>query len=386
MPLDFNFTEEQELFRRTLREFAEEEIKPKSAYWDENEEFPWEDVKKMAKMGLLSLYIPTEYGGQGADHVAVGIATEEIARIDCLHGTLLNVAAEEAHVISHYGTDEQKEKWFPPIVRGEKVFVIAVTEPECGSDVSQIKSKAERVGSNYVLNGEKQFITFVVPEGLSLTYVKTDPGKRARGVSAFVLPLDTPGVKRYRLKGMGLRGSSWGGFTMSDVRIPKDMLVGEENKGFYYLMSGLDFERALIALRCLGTAQSAIEDAVEYAKNRIVFGKSLAKYEEIQFRTVEMYTYMEAARLLAYKALWMMDQGVRATKWASMAKWFGSEIAFKAINWSIQVHGALGYSREHPEEKRLRDVRALTLGGGTTEVTKIVISRELFGKEYLPYK
>ncbi len=296
------------------------------------------------------------------------------------------MAAEEAHVISHYGTDEQKEKWFPPIVRGEKVFVIAVTEPECGSDVSQIKSKAERVGSNYVLNGEKQFITFVVPEGLSLTYVKTDPGKRARGVSAFVLPLDTPGVKRYRLKGMGLRGSSWGGFTMSDVRIPKDMLVGEENKGFYYLMSGLDFERALIALRCLGTAQSAIEDAVEYAKNRIVFGKSLAKYEEIQFRTVEMYTCMEAARLLAYKALWMMDQGVRATKWASMAKWFGSEIAFKAINWSIQVHGALGYSREHPEEKRLRDVRALTLGGGTTEVTKIVISRELFGKEYLPYK
>lgn len=381
MPLDFSFSEEQDLFRRVVREFAEKEIAPKVREYDNRGEYPWPIVKKMAERGLVGVGLPKEYGGQEADGVTLGIYAEELGWA----GGMLPPDAF-AGVLASAGSDELKRKWLPGVCKGEHLIGLASTEPSCGSDVASIQTKAVKVGDEYVLSGEKQCVSWVKDSAAFLVLCKTQPDAGARGISILLVEMDRPGIDRYYFKTLGWRTDSLGGFSLRDVRVPASNLVGQENLGFIYTMLSFDYVRVLLALWCVGHAQASLEGAIEYAKQRTAFGKPIAKHESVQSRIVEDYTLLEAARLLCYKALWMRDRGLPIAKECAMAKWWVPQVAFQVINNSIQTHGAVGYTTEYPDEWRLRQVRGAWIADGTPDIMKIIVGRELIGKEYVPYR
>ena len=382
MPLDFDFSEEQALFRRTIREFAKKEIAPKIRDLERKGEFPWELYHKMGQAGLLGLRFPKQYGGQEADAVTMGILVEEIARA----GWQIPLGDIMGEILSLHGPEPLKREWLPAMAKGEKILGIANTEPSAGSDAAAITTRATRKGENYVLNGEKQYITGINECGAYCVLAKTDQEGGAKGVSMFFVEMNRPGIERYDFDALGWKLFSFGGFVLKDVTVPVTNLIGEEGRGFYYVMETFDLMRALIAVWCVGMAEAAIDENIEYVKQRTAFGRPIGKYESVQSRIVEGYTRLEAAKLLCYRTLWSKDKGEKITKFSAMIKWYVPHLCFEIVNDCLQNRGAIGYTTECLDEYRLREIRGAMIGDGTTDINKIVVARELLGKEFLPYR
>jgi acyl-CoA dehydrogenase len=399
--VDFEFTQEQNMIRKSLREFGKAELTPQVRRMDEEGRIPNEILKGLADIGALGLSFSAEYGGVDADPVTVGVIAEELARADisCAIPTFYLVEASWGHILDVYGTEAAKQAILPSVVEGKAFLGIAATEPDAGSDLANIRTVAKRSGDGYVLRGEKMFISGIrevtqqLPMGGGhVTLVKTDPPKGTRGMSLFYVPLkDIEGVSTNVLEDWGRTGISAGGFALEDVEVPADYLIGEENRGFYIVMEGFDYARAIIGLVCCSAAMSALEQAMEYLKIRSVFGQPLAKYEGVQFKLAEHWTKLEALRLLAYRALYSYGKARKdgsvgrfeVTKQCAQAKLMAPIFAFEAINDAIQWYGAFGYTQECPLETALSGVRSYYWAEGALEIMRVIVARELLGKEFV---
>ncbi len=383
--MDFAFSSEQDELIRTLRGFVRKELQPRSAHWDKSGEFPWEAYRQMGELGLLGLRIPAAHGGQDSDYLTFGIAMEEIARGDfaCTYG--LQLAGLAGEILGRSGSDEVKTRWLPPTARGEAVVALALTEPGVGSDAANLACRAERDGDGYVITGEKSGISLGMIAQAAIVFARTDPGGRARGVSAFLVPLDLPGVSRSPLRDMGTRAIGRAVLAFDRVRVPPSHRLGEEGTGFYQVMQGFDYNRVGIALACLGVAQVSLEETMAYVKERSAFGRALATFEGVSFPIAEAATHVDACRWLCYRALWLADHGQRHTKESAMTKWWAPRLAVDTIHQCLLFHGHYGYTDELPFEQRMRDVIGLEIGDGAAEVMKMVVARELMGRESLPY-
>jgi len=398
--VDYSFTYEQEMLRKSLIEFGKKEIEPRLEKIEKEKRIPEELIKKMADLNILGMCVSPVYGGVGADPVTAGIVAEELGKADssCSLGVFFLVPCVYSYLVEKYGSEEVKNEFLPKVVKGEAFIGVATTEPDAGSDLASMRTTIVRDGDFYVVNGEKQYISGVrevlEKTGGFVTLAKSKPELGTRGMTLFFLPLSLPGISVSYLEELGREGVSWGGFTMENVRIPKHYLLGEENRGFYIIHEGYEFARALIALVCVGAAFRSLENAISYMKTREVFGRKVAVYEAIQFRLAEHYTKLEAVRELAYKALWMYWKEQKEKKFsrfevskaAAMAKMLAPVWAFEAINDAMQWQGAFGYSKDCQEQKALRGVRSYSLAEGSTEIMKLIVAREILGKEWLAYK
>jgi cyclohexanecarboxyl-CoA dehydrogenase len=383
--VDFAFTDTQEEFARVVRAFAQQELAPKYSHWDRSGEFPAEQWRKMGAVGITGICIPEEYGGQAADCVTAGIAAEEVARGDFNCGYALIENCLNGEILKH-AQEAVKRQWLPGMARGDHIMALAVTEARGGSDAAGMVTRAVRHGDEYILNGEKSGISMLMPADGALVFAKTASEAGARGVSTFLVPMDLAGVSRTPLRDMGERAIQRGTLSLDDVRVPRHSLIGEEGQGFYLVMNAFDYSRVIIALMCIGAAEQSLEETILYVKQREAFGRPLAKFEGVSFPIAEHATMLEAARWLCYRTLWLRDQGLPHSKEAAMVKWWGPKVAVDAIHECLLLHGHYGYTQDLPLEQRLRDVIGLEIGDGTAQISKIVIARELFGREFLPYR
>ena len=398
--VDYRFNEEQELFRESIKEFCASEIAPKTEKLEGARQMPEDVIKALANFELLGLVIDPEYGGLGTDVVTAGIAVEELARTDlsCAIPVLFLVETSWGHVLDKYGTEEAKKEILPKMIKGEQIVGIATTESDIGSDLGSMKTKISKKGNKYVINGEKMYISGVAEAveygGGHVTLAKMTPEKGTRGMSLFYLPLkDTPGITPTYVEDIGREAISCGGFDIKNVEIPKHYLIGEENKGFYIVHEGYELARGLISLVCAGAAAKALENGIAYIKERKAFGRPIGKYEGIQFKLAEHHVRIQALRDLGYKALWTYDQEMqgKASRFEvsmaiAMAKSVAPIWAFDAINDVMQWQGAFGYTKECEDQKAWRGVRSFTLAEGSSEIMKLIIARELLGKEFLAYR
>lgn len=377
----FEFNEEQRLTQKSVREFARKELAPKASHWDAHEEFPWDSVKKMAQIGLTGLRLPTFYGGAGADLITTGIALEEVARFDHNCAIILCGCNITGKVLL-YASERIRDIYVRDIVKGRSIIAFAAMESEAGSDIRAIKTIAKRQNDIYIVSGEKSMITFAeVAQGF-VVLVKTDLESK-EGISCIFIEANRTGIDFQRLQGFGWRATTWGNIAFGDVKVPAENLLGEENNALTMLKSTVQEQRALTGIIALGTAKEALEEAVRYSKIRKVFGKPLGKFEGIQFRLADDFTMLEAARLVCYKALYLIEKNAaEATVWAAMANLIGGQTAYKVVNNAMDVYGGLGYSRELPLERYLRDVKATQIANATL---KMEIGQGLLGKEFLPY-
>jgi cyclohexanecarboxyl-CoA dehydrogenase len=383
--VDFAFSEEQTLLRNVLRDFAEAELAPRYAEWDRSGQFPRALWRRMGDLGVTGARVPDAYGGSGLDAVSTGIAAEEIARGDfnLSYGVLMPALVGE--VLRQHAGERVREQWLRPLASGEAVLGLALSEPGAGSDARAIATRAVRDGDEYVLNGEKSGISLLMAADACVTFAKTDPAAGSRGVTAFLVPMAAPGVTRIAFRDMGSRAVGRGALHLDGVRVPADYRVGEEGSGFRSVMNGFDFSRFLIGLMCLGAAEASLAETMEYVKGREAFGQPLARFEGVQFPIAEHATYIEAARWLCYRGLWLRETEQPHTKEAAMAKWWAPKVAVDCIHDCLLLHGQYGYTQDLPHEQRLRDVIGLQIGDGTAQIQKIIIARELMGREYLPY-
>ena len=382
---EFGFTEAQEMFRTHVQNFTRRELMPTAKERVKLNRVPREVIKKLADIGFLGLRIPEKYGGQMSDLVTGGIACEEIARSDIGAAYMITLTPLVVECLSQC-SEEVLAEWLPQICKGEKVVCLCLTEPDAGSDARAIKSRAARDGDYYILNGEKAAVTMGMQADVSCIFFKTDPAAPGvRGITGFLVPLDLPGIERSAYADLGHTCVERGSIFMDNVRVPVSHRSGDEGKGFYDVMSAFDWVRVYLCLHALGQAQQSIDEAIEYAKERKAFGKPIAKYEAVSFRLVDSISKMEAAKLLCYRSLWLMDQGFKATKEAAMAKSFSPPVAIEACNNAMVTFGHVGYSSEHIVEQRLRDVYGYEFADGTADVQKIVMVRDIIGREYLAY-
>ena len=379
MPVDFDFTEEQEAIRRTVRDFAETEIKPHVLEWDEAQHFPRDLFRRMGELGLMGVTFPEESGGAGLGYIEYSITVEELARVDGSIG--LSIAAHNSLCSNHifeYGSDRQRVELVTPLARGEKLGSWALTEPAAGSDASAMRTIAVQRDGGWVINGSKNFITHGISSDVCVVMAITDRELRSRGISAFVVERGNPGFLTGRKENkLGVRASETASIIFEDCIVPGDNLIGERGRGFVNAMQILDGGRIAIAALATGIAQGAYESALRYSKERYQFGKPIAEFEAIQFKLADMATQIDAARLLTLRAARLKDQKRAVTKEASMAKLYASEMAVKVCEEAIQVHGGYGYIKDYPPEKYWRDAKICTIGEGTSEVQRLVIAREL---------
>lgn len=379
--MHFELTEEQQFIQQTVRDFAQKEIAPRSAEIDRTGEFPHDIFEKMAGLGLLGLPFPEEYGGAGADAVSMALATEEIARAD--GSTAL---AYLAHIglgstpIFLFGSEAQKQQFLVPAVQGEYLAAFGLTEPQAGSDAGATRTTAVLDGDEWVINGEKMWITNAPIAGHIIVAALTDRERGRKGISMIIVPRGTPGLSfgKHEHK-MGLRGSMSTAVFLNDVRVPKDNLLGTINKGYSQFLQVLDGGRITIGAMAIGLAQAAYESAVKYAAERESFGKPIGAYQSVANMIADMAVGLEASRLLVYKAAWLKDQGKPFTKEAAIAKLYATEVSEKICRDAIQVLGGYGYSSEFPVERYYRDTRLLTIGEGTSEIQRMVIARQVLG-------
>jgi alkylation response protein AidB-like acyl-CoA dehydrogenase len=380
--VDFDFSEQHVLLRKSVREFAKAEIAPHAQTWDKEERFPRELVPKLADMGLLGIRIPEEYGGAGLDTTSYAICVEEIARVD---GSIaLTVASHNGlgtgHVLS-FGSEALKRKYLPKAVTGEWLAAWALTEPGSGSDSAALRTTARRDGSGWILDGTKTFITQGSVGGFCVVLARSNPDvPKQRGITAFVVDHGTPGftASKHLLK-LGCRASDTAELTLDGVRVDDGQRVGEVDQGFADTMRILDRGRISIAAMALGLGYGALDMGVRYAKERKAFGKPIADFQAIQWMLADSKTELDAASVLTYRAAWLADQGKVHTREAAMAKLFASEAATRACNASLQVHGGYGYVREFDVERHLRDAKLCEIGEGTSEVQRMVIAKHLLG-------
>ena len=382
--MDFHLTNEQQMLRKMYREFAENEVKPLAEEIDEEERFPMETVEKMAKLGMMGIYFPKEYGGAGGDVLSYAMCVEELAKV-C--GTTAVIVSAHTSLccapIFEHGTEEQKRKYLPDLLSGKKIGAFGLTEPNAGTDASGQQTLAVLEGDHYVLNGSKCFITngnvadtFVI---IAVTGKTTDKrGRAMKEISAFVVEKTDPGFTQGKHeKKMGIRGSSTCDLIFEDCVIPKDRMLGKKGQGFKIAMQTLDGGRIGIAAQALGIAEGALAEAKEYTKGRVQFGKPISKFQNTQFTFADMEMGCEAGRLLTYQAAVMKGAGVRYTKEAAMAKLFCSEHAMKTTTKALQMFGGYGYTKDYPMERMMRDAKITEIYEGTSEVQRIVISANM---------
>lgn len=378
--MNFELTKEQEMTRKMVRDFAEDVIQPRAVDIDRNAEFPEDIFKEMGKLGLLGIPFPEEYGGSGGDTVTYALAVEEIGRV-CGSTGLSYAAAVSlgASPIYYFGTEEQKQEFLTPLAKGEGLASFGLTEPNAGSDAGGTQTRAVLKDDHYVINGEKSWITNAeYARSITVTAVS---GKREDGrniISAFIVPKDTPGMKiTSPYEKMGVRGSNTSEIILEDVKVPKENILGDPQKGFKQFLHTLDGGRISIAALAVGIAQASLDKALAYAKERKQFGQPISNFQAIQFKLADMAMEVELARNMVLKSAWLKDQGKNFTKESAYAKLFASETAFRSSNQAIQIHGGYGYMREYEVERFLRDAKLLEIGEGTSEIQRMVIARQL---------
>lgn len=379
--IDFQLSEEQLALQRMAREFAEKEMKPVAAKYDKGEEFPWDVIKKAFEVGFLASSIPEEYGGGGLSSLDTVIVSEELAA-GCA-GMFTSIMANSLALtpIILFGTDEQKKKFLTPFTKEMMLAAFCLTEREAGSDAGNISTTAEKVGSEYVINGSKCFITNGGVAKLLVVFANTAKEKGARGISAFIVPADTPGIKIGKIEDkMGHRASNTAEIFFEEVKVPEENLLGKEGMGFIIAMKTLDKARPSVGAGGVGVAKAALQYAVEYAKTRIQFGRPIASFQHIAFKLADMATEINAARHLVWHAAWLIDKGMKASKEAAMAKAYASDVAMRVTVEALQIFGGYGYMKDFPMEKLMRDAKLLQIYEGTNEIQRLVISREVIGR------
>jgi alkylation response protein AidB-like acyl-CoA dehydrogenase len=375
----FFLNDEHTMMRRMVREMAEGEIAPIAAEIDRTARFPHETFKKLAELGLLGIPYPEEWGGAGADYLSYAIAVEEVARV--CGSTALSMAAHSTlgcGPLFHFGSPEQKKRFLPRLTRGEILGAYGLTEPNSGSDAGGMQSRAVKRGDGWVLNGQKAWMTNGGVAGLYTVAASTDASKKSRGITAFLIERGTPGVTiGSEYEKLGCRGSNTVEFFMQDVHVADSMVLGEVNKGFRQFMDILNMGRISIGAMALGLAQAALEQATKYALERTQFERPIAEFQAIQFMLADMATDVEASRLLVYQAAALKDRGLPFAIAASKGKLFASEASHRVCHKAIQIHGGYGYSKEFPVERYMRDAKLTEIGEGTSEIQRIIISRDL---------
>ena len=369
--------EEQNLLRDTVRRFADEVVAPRAREIDESGEFPRDFFDRAAELGLAGVAVPEEYGGAGMDTISYCLAIEEISRACASSGVILSVNNSlVCDPLLKYGSEAQKREWLTPLASGRKLGCFALTEPGAGSDAGAIRTTARREGDDYVLDGNKVFITNGTHAEVALVFATVDPAKKHRGITAFIVSADTPGYARggheYKL---GVNASGTTELSFQGMRVPAAQRLGEEGEGFKIAMSTLDGGRVGISAQAVGIARGAMEEALTYAKEREQFGQPIAEFQAIQFYLAEMSTELDAARLLAWKAAWAKDRGRRYSLEAAQAKLFSSQMAQRVTNLALQIHGGYGYTKEYNVERYFRDARITEIYEGTSEIQKLVIAR-----------
>jgi butyryl-CoA dehydrogenase len=376
--VDFDLTEEQELLRQTVREFAKTQIAPGAAERDEAARFPSELIPQLAELGLLGIQIPPEYGGAGLDTLSTALIIEELARVD---GAVALIVASHnslcaAHIFSH-GNEEQKRKYLSCLASGKKLGAWALTEPSSGSDAAALKTRATVEDGQWVLNGEKQFTTQGSSAGVYVIMAATDLSQGKRGISAFIVEAGTPGLTIGKVENkLGVRASDTAALSLENLRLPRENLLGELNGAFKDVLRILEGGRIGIAAMAVGIARGALDEAIQYAKQRKQFGRPIAEFEAIQWMLADMATEIDAARLLVHRAARLKDTGQSFCKAASEAKLYAAEAATRAATKAIQIHGGYGYLKDHPVERYFRDAKLCEIGEGTSEIQRMIIARE----------
>ena len=378
--VSFALTDEQKALRELTHEFAEKEVRPKAAEYDEHATHPAEIVAKAHELGLMNLYIPKEHGGPGLSLFEGTIVGEELCWGCAGIGTSISCTGLGAGPVLAAGTDEQKRTWLSPLIEEPILCAFGLSEPDAGSDVAGMKSTAVRKGDEYVLNGSKTFITNAGYAAWTIVFAKTDPDAEHRGISAFIVPMDTPGVTiEKHLDKMGQRATDTSAFALTDVVVPAANRLGEEGDGFKIAMRTLDTTRPGTAIGAVGVARAAFEHACEYSKERVTFGQPIAMNQGVNFLIADMATNIEAARLLCWQAAWMLDAGYgrKATLYSSMAKRFAADIAMEVTTDAVQIFGGYGYIKEYPVEKLMRDAKLYQIYEGTSQIQRLVIARDI---------
>jgi alkylation response protein AidB-like acyl-CoA dehydrogenase len=377
--MDFELTDDQERIRAVAREFADAELGDKIAPYDARHEFAWEIVKRLGPLGFLGVLVPEEYGGAGLDHVSYALIVEELSRGDASVG--ITMWAHNSLCTNHialFGSPEQKRTYLPRLALGEVLGAWGLTEPGSGSDAAALRTRAEERGGVWVLNGSKAFITNASVGEIAVVMARTDPEKKSRGISAFVLERGMPGFSAGTpYKKLGLHASDTAELVFEDARVPAANLLGERGAGFVQAMTVLEGGRIAMAAMALGIAEAAVDHAVKYMKQRSAFGKTLAEFNGLQGMLADLATEVEVARLLTLRAAWLKDEGRPAMHAAAMAKLFASETAMKAATQAVQIHGGAGYITEFPVERIFRDAKLTEIGEGTSEIQRLVIAREI---------
>ncbi len=377
--MNFEINENQKMIAQMVRDFAEKEIRPYLNHWDRDEEFPIETMKKMGELGLLGIYIPEEYGGSGFGYFEYATALMELGKV--CGGIGLSVAAHNSlcsgHIFYH-GSEEQKRKYLPKLASGEWLGAWGLTEPNTGSDSMRMKTTAVKEGNEWVINGAKNWITHGLSGDVSVVLIRTGELLDSRGITAFIIEKGTPGFSAVKIKDkLGVRASETAELIFDNVRVPEENVIGEIGMGFIQAMQVLDGGRVSIAALSCGVARGAYEASVKYAKEREQFGKPIAQFQAIGFKLADMATELEAAELLTFQAAYRKNNHLPMTRQGAFAKYYASEVAVKCGNEAVQIMGGYGYTKEYPAEKFLRDAKLMTIGEGTSEIQKVVISRDL---------
>ena len=377
--MNFDKNENQEMIAQMVRDFAEKEIRPFMRKWDDEEFFPVDTMKKLGEMGLLGIFIPEEYGGAGFSYNEYATALMEIGKV--CGGIGLSVAAHNSLCTGHiyyHGSKEQKEKYLPKLATGEFIGAWGLTEANTGSDAMRMAATAVKDGTDWVINGTKNWITHGLSGDISIVLVRTGELMDSNGITSFIIEKGTPGFSAVKIKDkLGVRASETAELIFENVRIPEENVIGEVGMGFKQAMQILDGGRISIASLSCGIARGAYEASVKYAKEREQFGQPIAHFQAIAFKLADMLTQIEAAELLTFQAAYLKDNNQPLTKQGAYAKYYASEVAVKCGNEAVQIMGGYGYTKEYPAEKFLRDAKLMTIGEGTSEIQKIVISREI---------
>jgi len=380
--MDFELPESHRALQSSLRDFCERNVKPYAREWDKEEKFPMEVVRELGQLGVMGILVSEEYGGAAMDSLAVAVAVEEIARYD---GSLaLTVASHNGLGTSHlrvFGSEELKRKYLPRLATGEFLGAWGLTEPGSGSDAAGMKTTAVRKGDKWVLNGAKMFITQGTVGDVFVVLALTSPEKKQKGITAFLLEKGMPGFSQRPIHGkLGMRSSDTAELILEDVEVPDSNRVGEVDHGFIDTLKILDKGRITIGALAVGLGRGALEESLRYARERTAFGQPIAEFQGLRWMFADMKTELDAARLLVHRAAYLADAGQPYTQEASMAKLFASEVAMRACNKAVQIHGGYGYTREFPVERYLRDAKLCEIGEGTSEIQRSVIAREIFKK------
>ncbi|ASK62054.1 acyl-CoA dehydrogenase [Virgibacillus phasianinus] len=377
--MNIHFTEEQEMMRKMVRDFAQKEVAVEVERMEKEDRHPKELIRKMGELGLMGIPIPEEYGGSGMDFISYTIAIHELSKVSAALGVILSVhTSVGTNPILYFGTEEQKKKYIPKLASGEYLGAFALTESSAGSDAASLKTRAKKDGDHYILTGSKAFITNGGVADTYVTFARTSDEKGAKGVTAFILEKDTPGLTVGKTeKKMGLHGTKTVELNFDQCVVPKEQMLGNEGEGFKIAMANLNFGRIGIASQALGIGEAALEHAVNYAKEREQFGKSIARNQGISFKLADMATDVEASKLLVYQAAAMVQADIPCNKEASMAKLYASKTARKTAIEAVQVYGGYGYTEDYPAERFFRDAKITEIYEGTSEIQHIVIAKSL---------